>query len=102
GESQVADRVEHLVAHELVGIAQACRIEDAIIGDDERVLERSAERIARAPQLGYVAHEAEGARPRELPAERGGLDIERDRLAADRLAGKLDLGLDTETVSIRS
>ena len=27
GERQVADRVEHLVAHELVGVAQALRID---------------------------------------------------------------------------
>src|SRR3954447_6783876 len=57
---QIADRVQDLVADEFVGETLAFRIEDAVVADDERVLERGAERITRVPQRGHVAHETEG------------------------------------------
>ena len=41
-QGEVADEVENLVAHELVIEAQ--RVEDAGVADDDRVLERAAER----------------------------------------------------------
>src|SRR5262249_58218835 len=70
GERQIADRVEDLVADELVREARALRIEDAVVGDDEGVFERRTEGVARIPQRSDVAHEAEGARARNLAPER--------------------------------
>ena len=69
GQRQIADRVDRLVADEFVGKRMPSRIEHAIFGDHDGILERGAERIARAPQLGDVAHEAESPRPRQI---RGG------------------------------
>ena len=45
GQRQIADGVERLVAGELVGEAQAFGIEQPLFVDDERVLERGAERV---------------------------------------------------------
>src|SRR5438067_10721514 len=39
-ECEIADRVEHLVTDELVRKAQAALVEDTILADDQRVLER--------------------------------------------------------------
>ena len=47
GQGQVADRVERLVAHELVGVAQALGVDDAVVAERDGVVERGAEREAR-------------------------------------------------------
>ena len=44
-KGKVADRIEHLVAHELIREPGTLRIEDAVIGNDQGVLERSAQRV---------------------------------------------------------
>ena len=100
GERQIADRVEHLVADELVGEAHAFRVEDAVVGDDQRVLERGAERVAGVPQRRHIAHEAEGARARDLAAEAVGLHVDGQRLVADQRMVVVDLGLDAEAARI--
>ena len=41
-EVEVADGVEHLVLHELVGIAQAVGVEDAVFVHHDRVVEAAA------------------------------------------------------------
>ena len=66
GEIQVADAVQHLVAHELVGKAQALLVQHLIVADHDRVLERAAERQAARPQLLDALGEAEGAGTRDL------------------------------------
>src|SRR5215470_6872949 len=99
-EREVADRVEHLVAHELVGKARAFRVEDAVVADDQGVLERGSERIARIPQGRDVAHEAEGARAGDLAAERLWLYVDRQGLAADERVVELHLGLDPEAARV--
>ena len=46
---QIAERIDRLVADELVGETYAIRIEHAIFGDYDRILEGGAERIASIP-----------------------------------------------------
>ena len=90
GEIEVAHRVEHLVAHELVAIAQAAFVEDAVAADHDGVLERAAERQpGRAHALDLV-EEAEGPGAANVPLEarRRGDDL--DALAADRVRGEID------------
>src|SRR5262245_43225480 len=70
GKCEVADRVERLVAHELVGEAQAFAIDDAVVADCDGVLKRGAKRKTGSPQPLNVLHEAEGAGPGKLAAER--------------------------------
>ena len=86
---------------ELVPEPQALRIEHAIFGHHERVLQRSAQRISGAPQLGDVTHEAESPRPRDFAPERVGPYVESERLPADRRVVEIDLGLDPEAPCIR-
>ena len=43
GKRKIADGVEHLVADELVREAQAFGIDDCVLADRDRVLERGAE-----------------------------------------------------------
>ena len=76
--SPIADGVNRLVTNELVGETYAVGIEDAVFGDDHRILERGAERVTGIPEFGHVAHEAERARARQLAAEQMRLDVERD------------------------
>src|SRR5215212_7622083 len=60
-ERKIADRVERLVTNEFIRVTQSFGIKQAVVRNDQCVLERSAERVARAPQLRNVLHEAEGA-----------------------------------------
>src|SRR6478672_5543376 len=69
-EREITNGVQHLVADEFVCKAQAFRIEYAIFTHNERVFERGAECIARAPQLGDVAHKSKSTGARDLAAER--------------------------------
>src|SRR5262245_17375432 len=101
GEREITDGVKGLVADELVSKTRTLRVEDARVGDDQRVLERSAERVAGAPQLRYVAHEAEGARARDLAPEGLRRAIERQVLAPDQRMVERDLCLDPQTAGIR-
>ena len=49
-ERQITDRIERLVAHELVAVAQTFRVEDGVAFDGDRILERGAQRKTGLPQ----------------------------------------------------
>src|SRR5258707_5029328 len=100
-ERQIADGIEHLMAHEFVGEAQSLRVEHTILAHHQSIFERSAECVTRTPQFGNVAHETESTGARNLTAERVGLDVERKRLLADKRMIEIDLGFDTETMLVR-
>ena len=51
GKREIADGVERLVTGKFVGEAETVRIEQPVLVDDKRILERSAERVASAPKL---------------------------------------------------
>src|SRR5215471_2473516 len=99
-QREIADRVQDLVTDELVRKAQALRVEDAVVADDQRVLQRGAERVARIPQSGDIAHEAEGAGAGDLAAEAVGPQVERERLTPDQRVIELDFGFDAEAARI--
>src|SRR3974390_3776492 len=99
GECEVADGVEDLVTHEFIGEAQAVRVENAVLGDDQCIGERSAERVAGAPQLRHVLHETESTGARNFAAENLWLDIESKRLLAYKRGIKLNLGLHPKTAA---
>ena len=67
-QRQVADEVEHLVADELVAIAQP--VERRGLADDDRVVERAAERAPTLSQEAQIFQEAVRARRRVLGDER--------------------------------
>jgi hypothetical protein len=62
-KGEVANGIERLVAHELIRIAEAFAIDDAVVADGDGILERGAEGKARGPQALHVLHEAKGAGP---------------------------------------
>src|SRR6478672_200255 len=95
-ERKIADRIKRLVAGKLIGEAQAVRIEQTILVDDEGVVERGTERIARAPKLRHVSHEAEGAGARKFPAEGIRLDVEGHALTPNQRVSEVDLEFNTE------
>jgi hypothetical protein len=64
-ERQVADHVEDLVADELVLEPQGV-VQHAGVAEDDRVVERAAERQAALPQHLDFLQEAERARRRDL------------------------------------
>ncbi len=91
-QGEVAEQVEHLVAHELVREAQAVAIQHAIRIEHDGVVEAGAARATRAPECVDLADEAEGARARDLALEGRFGEIEvAQRLAAD--AGVLEVDL---------
>ena len=70
GKRQVAHGIEHLVADELVLVAQAFHVDDAaVVADHHRIFERRAERIAGGPQAFDILHETEGAGAGNFAAE---------------------------------
>ena len=91
---QIANGVEHLVAHEFVAEAQALRIDDAGVRNGDRILERCAQRESRLPQPLDVGEEAESARARQFAAE--GRRIEPQRLALMADGGVVEVDLDVE------
>src|SRR5690242_13681176 len=81
---EVADDVEDLVAHELVLEAQR-RIHDALVADEDEVVEPAAGGEAHALERLDLLHEPERARRRDLARERlRTVEAERVLLAADR------------------
>ena len=63
---QVADGVEHLVAHELVVVAQALAVQHAELVQHDGVLQAAAQAEAGGAHRLDVLHEAEGAGARHF------------------------------------
>ena len=100
GQRQIADGINRLVAHELVGEAHTFGIEDSVLRNDDRVFERGAERIAGAPQFRYVAHEAESARPGQIIAKHTRRNIDAERLPSNQRIIELDLSFDSQAARV--
>src|SRR6267143_3306122 len=66
-QREVAEKVEHLVAHELVAVTEA--VEGVALADDDRVVERAAERAPALAQETEILEKAVGARGRVLGDE---------------------------------
>src|SRR6185312_16999744 len=81
-QSEVADQVEHLVAHRLVGEAQG--LQRAFGCKDDGVLERSAARETRAPQRFDFMREAERPAGSDLAQIDVGRDFAIEELRSDR------------------
>src|SRR5690606_36518498 len=62
----IAERIEHLVLGELVFVAQATIVQDAIVINDNGVVETAALCQPRAAQILDFVHESEGARTRNF------------------------------------
>ena len=97
-ERQVADRVEDLVAHELVLEAQLV-VEDAGLADHDRVLEAAAERQAALAQELHLAQEAEGARRCDLLGEAARRHPQRERLVPQQRVVEADRVADLEVLA---
>src|SRR3546814_11270533 len=79
--SQVAQRVEDLVTHELVFVAQTVVIEDAVMTKHHGILQRSAAGEAQRTQMLDLLHETEGAGAGDI-----GLEAARPKLEGGALA----------------
>src|SRR5690242_317383 len=97
-KGEVADRIERLVAHELVAITQAFAVDDAVVANGDGILQRGAEREASSPQPLHVLHEAERPSARELAAEGTGIYVDLDPLGADQGGVEVDLDIEVEAV----
>jgi len=96
GKGEIADRIKQFVANELVGKAQAFRIDDAIFRERDRVVERGAERKAGFPQMFDIAHEAKGAGAGNITAEGPGMGFMHPALPADCGIGEVDLDIEAQ------
>src|SRR6267143_5374599 len=81
-QREVAEEVEYLVAHELVAVTEA--VQGAVLADDDRVVERAAERAPALAKEAEILEESVGARGRVLDDERllgrrPGQDLRADR-----------------------
>jgi hypothetical protein len=68
-QREIAAQVEHLVAHELVGPAQALRVHHLLVVEHDGVVERATACEARVPERVHLAQEAERARRRDVALE---------------------------------
>src|SRR5690242_17171778 len=84
GEIKVSEGVEELVAHELVGVAQAADVQDVLAADDHGVVERSAARQAGGPQPVELVKQPECARAAELRLERVRIEDQTNVLPANQ------------------
>ena len=88
---EVADEVEHLVTHQLIGEAQLV-FDRTLRSDDERVRRARPFPETAALQLLHLGLEDEGARRRDLATE--GLGVESERLVlGDRLGAVVVQGV---------
>src|SRR5215831_4031386 len=101
GERQIADRVEYLVAHELVGKAQTFGIENPVVGENQSVLQRSPECETRTPQLRHIPHESKRAGAGDLAPECRGLDLDGECLASDQRMAEIDLHAHPKSTLVR-
>src|SRR6202035_6078472 len=95
-QSEIADNVENLVAHAFIAVAQPFGIEQALIVEHHRILERCDERKAGVPEPRDVVYAAEGPGAANLAAEPFGAEIEHIILTADRRIGEVDFDLGAE------
>ena len=96
GQRKIADHVEHLVTDAFVGEAQAFGVEQAVVVEHHRIVERGAERETGAPQAGDIVHAAEGAGARDVAAEALRVEVENVVLAADDRIGEIDFDFGAE------
>jgi hypothetical protein len=96
-EGEVADQVEGFVAAELVGVAEGT-VHDAVLGEDDGVIERAAADQAHGPERLDIGFETEGACAGENLAEGIGIDEQFDLLLADEGMGEIDVAADPEFV----
>src|SRR6267378_6681962 len=82
-QRQVAERVEDLVADELVRKAEPFGIEDVEVVHHHRILERAAAGEARLVEALDVALEAKRPRPGDVLLERPLVDLEPEALIGD-------------------
>src|SRR5205823_357750 len=97
-QGEITDRIERLVAHELIVETKTFRIDDAIIANDHGIFQRCAEGQPAGPQALDVGQEAEGAGASEIAAEAVGIDVGGVPLPADDRRGEVDLDLDPHAV----
>ena len=88
------------MADKLVGVARTLWIEHPCVTDHDSVLKRRAKRIARAPELAHIPHEAERAGARDIASERIRGAIECHLLAPDERMVERDLGLNPQAAPI--
>jgi hypothetical protein len=97
-QGEVADEVEGLMTAEFVGIAKRA-VHDAVLGEDDGVIEGTAADEAHGAERLDIGFEAEGAGAGENLAEGFGIYDHFDFLLADEGMGKIDVATDTKLVS---
>jgi hypothetical protein len=90
GQRQVAQRIQHLVAHGLVGMAEAAGAENGVAIDDHRVVIGPAKRQARGMHRVHIRLTAEGAAVAILAHEAPVGEVRDTALATDRGIGEID------------
>lgn len=96
-EGEVADEIESLVAAEFIGIAERA-VHDAVLGEDDGVIERAAADEAHGAEGLDIGFEAEGAGAGENLAEGIGVNDHFDFLLADERVGKINVAADAKFV----
>ena len=96
-EGKIADEVEGFVAAEFVRVAKGA-VHDAILGEDNGVVEGAAANEAHGAERLDIGFEAESAGAGENLAEGIWIDEEFDLLLANERVGKIDVAADAELV----
>src|SRR5882762_6881330 len=96
-EGEIADEVEGFVAAKFVRVAKGA-VHDAILGEDDGVVEGAAANEAHGAERLDVGFEAESTGARENLAEGIWIDEEFDLLLADERMRKINVAADAELV----
>src|SRR5512145_1341827 len=94
GEIQIADAIENLMSNELVLVAQAFFVEDAVAAHHDGIVQRAAAREPGGAELLDLVQKPESARARHFGAERCWRQRNVAGLLPDRRAFEIDLEVD--------
>src|SRR6516164_2760655 len=95
---EIAERVEQLVANELVGIAQTARVQHTVAANHNDVIQRPTTTEACGPQTVHFVEKAKSTRPAKLRFERCCIERDTNILAANQRIGEADLETHREAV----
>src|SRR5690606_27018453 len=93
-QGEITDGIQHLVTDEFHRTTEALTIEDAVLTDGDRVIQRRAEGQPSLPELLDIVHEAEGAGDGQLVAKHTRIDIEGQALLPDERRIEVDLDVE--------
>ncbi len=97
-EHEITEEVEHLVAYTLVVEPHPFWVDEGMIVEDERVVERSSESETSLLEKGDLFEKAEGSRGSDVAEESSSIEGPLDRLETNRRVWEVNRVVDVKAV----